>query len=91
LLSGALHFQDIAGLQMQFLGLRCRALVCALVKRLAAIHASTGSDPRVERAIRFFDQRFAERVTMDAAARIAGLSPDHFFGVFRSAVGCTPH
>jgi AraC-like DNA-binding protein len=68
-----------------------RALVCALVKRLAAIHANVGGDPRVERAIRFFDQRFAERVTMDAAARVAGLSPDHFVGVFRSAVGCTPH
>ena len=68
-----------------------RALACTLVKRLAAIHANAGGDPRLERAIRFFDQRFAERVTMDAAARIAGLSPDHFFGVFRSAVGCTPH
>jgi AraC-like DNA-binding protein len=68
-----------------------RALVCVLVKRLAALHANAGGDPRVERAIRFFDQRFAERVTMDAAARVAGLSPDHFVGVFRSAVGCTPH
>jgi AraC-like DNA-binding protein len=68
-----------------------RALVCVLVKRLAAIHANVGGDPRVERAIRFFHQRFAERVTMEAAARVAGLSPDHFVGVFRSAVGCTPH
>jgi AraC-like DNA-binding protein len=68
-----------------------RALACTLVKRLAAIHANAGGDPRLERAIRFFDQRFAERVTMKAAARVAGLSPDHFVEVFRSAVGCTPH
>ena len=45
----------------------------------------------MELAIRFFHQRFAERVTMEAAARVACLSPDHFVGVFRSAVGCTPH
>ena len=70
-----------------------RALACTLVKRLAAIHihANAGGDPRLERAIQFFDQRFGERVTMKAAARVAGLSPDHFGEVFRSAVGCTPH
>jgi transcriptional regulator GlxA family with amidase domain len=49
------------------------------------------SDPRIERAIRFFEQRFAERVTMKEAAQVAGLSPDHFVEVFRSAIGCTPH
>jgi transcriptional regulator GlxA family with amidase domain len=53
--------------------------------------ANVGGDPRLERAIRFFDQRFAERVTIPAAARVAGLSPDHFVEVFRSALGCTPH
>ena len=67
------------------------ALACTLVKHLAAIHADTGGDPRLERAIQFFDQRFAERVTMKAAARVAGLSPDHFVEVFRSALGCRPH
>jgi AraC family transcriptional regulator len=50
-----------------------------------------GGDPRLERAMRFFDQRFAERVTMKEAARVACLSPDHFVEVFRSVVGCTPH
>jgi transcriptional regulator GlxA family with amidase domain len=50
-----------------------------------------GGDPRLERAIRFFDQRFAERVTMKEAARVACLSPDHFVEVFRLAMGCTPH
>jgi AraC-like DNA-binding protein len=68
-----------------------RALTCTLVARLAAIHATVEGDPRLERAVRFLDQRFAERVTMKAAARIAGLSPDHFVEVFRSAMGCTPH
>ena len=53
--------------------------------------ANAGGDPRLERAMRFFDQRFAERVTMKEAARVAGLSPDHFVEVFRSAVGCRPH
>ena len=46
---------------------------------------------RLERAIRFFDQRFAERVTMKEVARVACLSPDHFVEVFRLTVGCTPH
>jgi AraC-like DNA-binding protein len=68
-----------------------RALACTLVKHLAAIYANAGGDPRLERAIRLFDQRFAERVTLKEAARVAGLSPDHFVEVFRLAVGCTPH
>ena len=41
--------------------------------------------------MRFFEQRFAERVTLREAARVAGLSPDHFAEVFRAALGCTPH
>jgi AraC family transcriptional regulator len=52
---------------------------------------NAGGDARLERAMRFFDQRFAERVTMKEAARVAGLSPNYFVEVFRSAVGCTPH
>ena len=52
---------------------------------------NAGGDPRVERATRFFDQRYAERVTVQAAARVAGLSAKHFAEVFRAAVGCTPH
>jgi transcriptional regulator GlxA family with amidase domain len=28
---------------------------------------------------------------MKQAARLSGLSPDHFVQVFRSALGCTPH
>ena len=53
--------------------------------------ANAGGDPRLERVRRFFDQRFAERVTLKEAARVAGLSPDHFGEVFRAALGCTPH
>jgi AraC family transcriptional regulator len=53
--------------------------------------ANAGGDPRLERAMRFFEQRFAERVTLKEAARVAGLSPDHFSEVFRAALGCTPH
>jgi transcriptional regulator GlxA family with amidase domain len=41
--------------------------------------------------MQFLEQRFAERVTMKEAARVASLSPDHFVELFRSAVGCTPH
>jgi len=54
-------------------------------------HGNAGSDPRLERAMQFLEQRFAERVTMKEAARVASLSPDHFVELFRSAVGCTPH
>ena len=53
--------------------------------------ANAESDARLNRAIRFFDQRFAERVTIPAVARVAGLSPKHFAEVFRSTMGCTPH
>jgi transcriptional regulator GlxA family with amidase domain len=53
--------------------------------------SNAGDDARLERAIRFFDQRFAERVTMKEVARVACLSPDHFVEVFRLTVGCTPH
>ena len=59
------------------------------VRRRRPVNAA--GDPRLERAMRFFDQRFAERVTIQAAARVAGLSPDHFGEVFRAALGCTPH
>ena len=41
--------------------------------------------------MRFFEQRFAEKVTIEAAARVASLSPKHFAEVFLAAVGCTPH
>jgi AraC-like DNA-binding protein len=68
-----------------------RALACALVKRLGGAGAIAENDLRVERAIRFFEQQFHERITVKAAARVAGLSPDHLVEVFRSAVGCTPH
>ena len=52
---------------------------------------NAGGDLRLQRAIRFFEQRFADRVTIKEAAQVARLSPDHFLEVFRSAVGCTPH
>ena len=54
-------------------------------------YTNAGGDPRLERAIRLFEERFAEHVTMKEVARAAGLSLDHFVKVFRSAVGCTPH
>jgi transcriptional regulator GlxA family with amidase domain len=53
--------------------------------------ANTEADPRLKWAMRFFDQRFAERVTIQSAAWVAGLSPDHFGEVFHAALGCTPH
>jgi dethiobiotin synthetase len=34
---------------------------------------------------------FPDPLSPEAAARVAGLSTDHFVEVFRSAVGCTPH
>jgi len=52
---------------------------------------NAGGDPRLKRAIWFIEKRFAQRVTIKEAARVAGLSPDHFVEVFRSAAGCTPH
>ena len=68
-----------------------RALACALVQRLAGAQAAAGYDPRVERAIWFFDQHFSQRVTLKEVAWVAGLSPDHLVEVFRAVVGCTPH
>jgi len=68
-----------------------RALTCALVKRLSGAQAAARYDARVERAIRLFEQRFHDRVTIKEAARVAGLSPDHLVELFRATVGCTPH
>ena len=68
-----------------------RALACAVVKGLNRVEPAARSDPRVERAIRLFEQRFHDQVTIKEAARVAGLSPDHLVEVFRATVGCTPH
>ena len=68
-----------------------RALACAVMKRLISARAAARHDPRVERAVRLFEQRFHDQVTIKEAARVANLSPDHLVEVFRATVGCTPH
>jgi AraC-like DNA-binding protein len=39
----------------------------------------------------YIDKRFAEPLTIDRLALIAGLSPFHFIRAFRTEVGQTPH
>lgn len=49
-----------------------------------------GIDPRVQRAIAFFDQHFAQPVGIDDAATAVGLSPSRLAHLFRQRSGQTP-
>jgi AraC family transcriptional regulator len=68
-----------------------RALAAALVRRVAVARAALGRDPRIERAVRLFEQRNREKVSMEEAMQVADLSRYQFFRRFRAAVGVSPH
>jgi AraC-like DNA-binding protein len=46
---------------------------------------------RAVEAARWLEAHFAEPVSLDDAARVAGLSPFHFLRVFARVLGVTPH
>ncbi len=57
----------------------------------APVAASERDRRRAIEAARWIDVHSAGPVTLDAAARAAGLSPFHFLRLFRSVLGVTPH
>lgn len=73
------------------------ALALQLVKQAGVAaprreHARGGLAPGVRRRIlELMDARAGERLTLDALAREAGLSPAHFARAFKESVGRAPH
>jgi AraC-like DNA-binding protein len=52
---------------------------------------SRAADTPMSRALRFLDENLADDISVDALARIAGLSPGRFSTQFRHTVGDSPH
>lgn len=68
-----------------------RALAVALVQRLVPTRPALARDPRIDRAFRFIEQHFQEKISLKKVAEVAGLSPYHFLRAFRATVGVSPH
>jgi AraC family transcriptional regulator len=68
-----------------------RALALSLVQRLGLACPAVRRDQRVAKAISFIEQHFQERVSLNAVARAACLSPYYFLRLFRAVVGISPH
>jgi AraC family transcriptional regulator len=68
-----------------------RALAVALVQRLFPTRPALARDPRIERAVRFIDEHFQEKISLKQVAEIANLSPYHFLRSFTATIGISPH
>ncbi len=80
-------------------GLQAKALLLEALVGLFRINRETGaSQPgadhrnrvRVERAVKFIDEHFAQPLDARDLARAAGLSPSHFTRLFREWAGYSP-
>jgi AraC family transcriptional regulator len=49
------------------------------------------TDPRLRRVIDYLHGSFAEEISLDGLAQVAGLSPNYFLHAFRQSTGRTPH
>ena len=49
------------------------------------------ADPRLRRVIEYLHGSFAEEISLDGLALVAGLSPNYFLHAFRQTTGQTPH
>jgi len=49
------------------------------------------SDPRLRKVIDYLQGSFAEEISLDGLARVAGLSPNYFLHAFKQTTGKTPH
>lgn len=68
-----------------------RALAAALIQHLIPTQPALGRDPRIERAVRFIEQHFQEKISLKKVAEVAGISPYHFLRAFSATVGVSPH
>ncbi len=49
------------------------------------------ADPRLRRVIEYLHGSFAEEISLDGLALVAGLSPNYFLHAFKQTTGQTPH
>jgi AraC-like DNA-binding protein len=68
-----------------------RALAVALVQRLVPVLPVLVRDPRIERAVRFIERHFQEKISLKEIAEVARLSTYHFLRAFSATVGVSPH
>jgi AraC-like DNA-binding protein len=70
-----------------------QSVVARLVLRHGTghFHAGAPEPARVRRARQYLEAHFAENVSLDVLARVAGLSPYHLCRVFKEATGAAPH
>jgi AraC-like DNA-binding protein len=68
-----------------------RALAVALVQRLVPVPPALVRDPRIERAVRFIERHFQEKISLKEIAEVARLSPYHFLRAFSATVDVSPH
>lgn len=68
-----------------------RALATTILQSLVPTQPELERDARIERAVRFLEQNFRDKISIEQVARVAGLSRYHFFRRFHLAVGMTPH
>jgi transcriptional regulator GlxA family with amidase domain len=68
-----------------------RALAIALVQRLVPALPALVRDPRIERAVRFIERHFQEKISVKEIAKVARLSSYHFLRAFSATVGVSPH
>jgi AraC family transcriptional regulator len=67
------------------------ALAVALVQRLVPVPPALVRDPRIERAVRFIERHFQEKISLKEIAEVARLSPYHFLRTFSATIGVSPH
>ncbi len=73
-----------------------RAAPVLMLAAMKSSHATVfpGATPleyrRIERAIRFIDQRFREQPSLERVAKSAGVAPHHFARMFRRWAGISP-
>jgi AraC-like DNA-binding protein len=68
-----------------------QSLSRALVQRLVPVPPALVRDPRIERAVRFIERHFQEKISLKEIAEVARLSPYHFLRAFSATVGVSPH
>jgi AraC family transcriptional regulator len=56
-----------------------------------SLNSQTLTDARIERVLEYMEAKLSEPLSLDALAREAGVSKFHFIGLFRRALGTTPH
>jgi transcriptional regulator GlxA family with amidase domain len=68
-----------------------QSLSRALVQRLVPVPPALVRDPRIERADRFIERHFQEKISLKEIAEVARLSTYHFLRAFSATVGVSPH